>query len=277
MRGSILIACGGAAARMVSGVSGRVGMDIVYVNADKTIEKTEDGLQILVRPIEETMEEKHSGLVESMRGFRVAVILVALGGTSGSAIVPYIIDYAREAGCIPITVLTVPFGQEQDRRDTAFRVMRNLIPRSDRTVLFDLQTLVENESTRKVNQVMNVSSNVLAFMLKNIADLSEGPILSTLSRHIYTYSYTTGLDPADAVGRALDGGVFPTDTEAGMPVVMVSSGYNDYEIQQITNAVVDRIGSLPDFVYRKDQDDTRVLVFLPVVAVTSSPTASRDG
>ncbi len=214
---------------------------------------------------------------ERLRGVRVSMAFAMLGSKSGTESLLTVADCARNSGCKVISIVGIPWEAEPDHRDKAMQVLGDVLERSDRTFLMDVQTIAElrvEEMDPNPYSFFKTSEYALGFAIRILAGMTDGPFFSTLPEKAYTFSYVNDIDPAEAVQRALGATVFPTDPAYGKLIVTVSSGFGTAQIEQIFHTVVSNTGIIPDIVKRDDREDTKVLVFLPVRL--TSPRASRS-
>lgn len=210
-----------------------------------------------------------------LEGVRVVMVFAMLGGESGTRYMPEIISMARDAGCRVVSIASIPWELEQERRARAMEALPLVVGSSDRTLLMDVQTLVDiraGKPEQKVHSFFRVTARALRFAIGSLASMLEGPFFSIFSQRAYTFAYANEMSPARAVEVAMESTVFETDPAMGKAVVAVSAGFGTAQKESIFETVVGRTGIIPEIVQREDMEDTKVLVYLPV---DLSPRASR--
>lgn len=273
MGDAVLFLCGGGAARVadMSRVSPTFPLPIYRVNPREAVIASDP----------EKATPLASGNPDEIRsrleGMRVAFVFAMLGGDSGTVMLPEVVSLAREAGCKVVSVVSLPWGVEVDRRARAMDALDGIMGASDRTLLMDFDTMaamsLDRRGDPKADSFFRVAARALWFAIDSLARMVEGPFFSTFTQRVYTFAYANEIDPAEAVKIALDSTVFETDPARGKAIVAVSSTFGTARREIVFDTIAGDTGIIPDMVSREDRDDTKVLVFLPVAP--PSPRASR--
>ncbi len=215
--------------------------------------------------------------VESrMEGMRIVFILSILGGETGISMMRRLIGSARDRGCSVVSLVGIPMSFEYTRRERAMAALPELVGISDRLFILDVDAVQHMNVDRRILFMMRMIDSSISFAAYGLSDAMEGPFFSTFTQKVYTFAYSSELDPADAVNKALDSTMFESDPAGGKLIVLVGSGFGRAEVDSVYSTVVGMSGIIPDIVKRSDCEDTKVLVFLPVSPDDlSSPRASR--
>lgn len=265
----ILFVCGGGATAVMRDAVESPDIPTVYLN-------TNDSSTIPLAPegTEGTFGDQHlasalawdneTEIRSKMKGMRVVIVFAVLGGGTGTALLSEAARMAGDEGCKVVSVVGLPMPIEHDRRQRAMEALPGISELSDRMLMLDLGSMQKIYGDIKFVRVLRMMSRSIVFAVANMARMMEGPFFSTLSRKVYTFAYTSEMDPTRAVDSATESTMFPTDPSYGKVVVLVSSGFGTAEIESIYNTVVSRTGVVPEIVRRDDREDTKVLVFLPV-------------
>lgn len=208
--------------------------------------------------------DNRDAILERLHGMRVVVLFSILGGGSGIGIPLGISEMARECGCKVVSVVGLPMVFERERRERALAALPQVLEYSDRVFILDMESLNRNYPDVKFVHILRMASRSTVFAVDNLAHSMEGPFFSTFPKKVYTFAYTSDMDPSKAVERATGSTMFQTSPDYGKMIVMVSSGFGTAQIESIYSTVVDMTGIIPDIVKRDDREDTKVLVFLPV-------------
>lgn len=263
----LLVGCGGGASSVLDDAGKNLNVRSLRINANSrsSIPLADDQQGCFGDPFLawSLAIENVDAIRDAMRGMRIVIVFSVLGGGTGTGMVPVIIQCARDCGCRVVSVMGLPMVYEADRRSRAMEAMPGIIEKSDRTLILDLETLNRLYPNVKVRNLLPMVSRILAFSTNCMADVMEGPFFSTFPEKLYTFAYTTDLDPSNAVRHATDASMFRTDPAYGKMIIMVSSGYELAETEGIFNTVVGMTGIIPEIVKRGDKEDTKVLVFLP--------------
>ncbi len=214
-----------------------------------------------------------------IKGLRVVFLFAVVGGEYGTDRMLDIARISREEGCKVVSIVGIPMGFEPDRRKRAFDCLDILVDSSDRTILFDMDTVLKLTSgglDLKIDAIFRISALATSYAVNCLAHLVEGPFFSTFPEKVYTFSYQADIDPAVAVENALESSTFPTDPAVGKVIIFVSSAFGPAQMESIFETVVSNTGITPDIIKRDDREDTRVAVFLPVDLSPVSPRVSRS-
>lgn len=267
MDDAVLFACGGAACRIIAS-TGFDRIPTYRINPREAATGNPDFRTPMSRGEEYAIKN-------TLAGVRVAFVYAMLGGESGSAMLPHVVECARQSGCRVIAVAGLPHPLERERRERAIETLDSIRGIADRIFLMDMGMFEKINGGVKIDSSLRVIGHTISLSMDNLAAIVDGPFFSTFPEPAYTFSYVNDIDPAEAVQRALGATVFHTDPAYGKLIVTVSSGFGTAQIEQIFHTVVSNTGIIPDIVKRDDREDTKVLVFLPVRL--TSPRASRSG
>lgn len=264
-----LFVCGGGARAVLSDANDMPSVPTVFLNSNdsSTIPLVPEGTlgtfgdQGLAYSL---VLNSGDAIRERLEGMRVVILFSMLGGGSGIGIPLGVSEMAREMGCKVVSVVGLPMPIEHERRERAMKALPDVLEYSDRVFILDLGSLSKVYPDVKMVQILRMMSRAIVFSVDNMAHVMEGPFFSTFSKDIYTFAYTTDLDPSNAVTRAMQSSMFETNPAFGKMIVMISSAFGTAQVESIYNTVVSRTGIIPDIVKREDSEDTKVLVFLPV-------------
>ena len=265
----ILFACGGAAGHIFTEANESPDVPTVFlnVNSSSTIQLTDadvPGARADPFLASSLLSDNREAICAKLHGMRVVVLFSILGGGSGIGIPLGISEMARECGCKVVSVVGLPMVFEKERRERALAALPQVLEYSDRVFILDMESLNRNYPDVKFVHILRMASRSIVFAVDNLAHSMEGPFFSTFPKKVYTFAYTSDMDPSKAVERATGSTMFQTSPDYGKMIVMVSSGFGTAQIESIYSTVVDMTGIIPDIVKRDDREDTKVLVFLPV-------------
>ncbi len=251
----VLIACGGAASRIVSERAWSIPVEVLNPGAEDDSPEALDA----------AASEAADSVAGSLDGRRIAFVYAVLGGRLGGRIMSEVAVRAKVAGCRVVAVVGIPMPFERDRRGRAAGFILELAQAADRTLLLD-EAVVWSLSPpeTKFRAFLGATANTLAFAVENLSWMAEGPFFSTMSQRAYTYACVTDFVPADAASRAVRAAAYPVDLSKEGAVVAVGSGVTDGQIEDLSERMAAETGTVPDVVRRADAEDTKVLVFLPV-------------
>lgn len=258
MTDAVLFACGGGAASVIS-ESGFDALPVYYTNPRE--------VNFTTKPVFLTLMGRGDPdkIREKLNGVRVVFVFAMLGGESGTRMLQEVAGYAKDEGCKVVSVVSIPWKLEPDRRQKALDALMNIVDVSDRVLLLDIQTIVElREVDSKANEFFRSVRSVIKFVLNGLAQMLNGPFFTTFVEKVYTFSYVNDIDPVRAVGYAMNATAFPTDPSYGRMIVTVGGGFETAHIEQVFDTVANNTGIIPDIVRREDREDTKVVIYLPV-------------
>ncbi len=263
----ILFACGGAARHILDSARESPGVPVVFIDSNNGSSIQFIGDDMPDEHIDQFLAytlayENRNEIRRAIAGMRIAIIFAVLGGQTGTRMMPVVAQCAHTEGCRVVTIVGLPL--EEGRRGRAMAAVPEISEVSDRMIVLDMAMNSKIYPDLRIHRVMNLIANTVMFTTRNIAWLMEGPFFSTFSKKTYTVAYTTDIDPSGAVSRATDASMFDTDPSFGKMIVLVSSEFGTAQIESVYSTVVNMTGIIPDIVKRKDREDTKVLVFLPV-------------
>ena len=274
----LMVCCGGGIHHIMEPYMDRFSSELIFINKD-------DGSPGSSRdwgscPCPDNVSflnlDDAEGIGTRMRGKRVVFVLSILGGDTGLNMMHHVIGVARDHGCSVVSLVGVPMKFEEGRRGRAMDALPELVVQSDRLFILDVDTIFNMNIHRRSHFLFNAIDSSISFAAHGLYDAMEGPFFSTFTQKVYTFAYSSELDPADAVNKALDSTMFESDPAGGKLIVLVGSGFGRAEVDSVYGTVVGMSGIMPDIVKRSDCEDTKVLVFLPVSPDDlSSPRASR--
>lgn len=265
----LLVVCGGAAAKIVGESGDKIDIDKIFVDSNvdnSTVPLVSDDRDYRGdADLSFTLAlDNADAIKKGMKGKRLVFIFSMLGGGAGTGMVPAIIGMAKQCGCLTSCILGIPWSLESERREKALEALWENVKMADRTLVLDADTIPKIYPDIRLHNIMTQVANTLVFTMNCLADMANGPFFSTFSQRMYTFAYTSDLDPEIAVDRALGASMFKTDPTTGKVIVTVSSRFGLSECEVVLDKIVSLSGIMPDIVKREDSEDTKVLVFLPV-------------
>ncbi len=144
--------------------------------------------EAVLRSLEESREE----ILRQLRSYEVVFLLAALGGGTGSALLPYLVRELRESDAFPVPVGFLPFQVEvasnAGRRDSVRAALREL------EGMGGLLLLLANEKLRRfeslpIHRALAVRNAYLHDLVTSLVDMIENPSqlnvdLATVRRHL---------------------------------------------------------------------------------------------
>ncbi len=181
------------------------------------------------------IEEERDEVLRQLRPFEVVFLLGALGGGTGSALLPYLVRELRETDAIPVPVAFLPFHVEvrtnSSRRDSVRATLREL------EEMGGLLLLLANEKLRRfdglpIHRALGVRNAFLHGLVASLVDMVENPSqlnvdLATIKRHL----------AGSGTSTLLCGEVHVSEPERLLPQAIRDS-LLDFELGRRTRALI---------------------------------------
>ncbi len=189
-----VIGCGGAGCNMADWLykKGVQGAEIIAINTDQQhLDIREADKKILLgkeltrglgtggipqKGTEAAKESSHE-LKEVLRNTDMVFVTAGLGGGTGTGSAPYVAQLAKEAGCIVIGVVTMPFSIEKARIDKAEFGLKQLRQVSDTVIVIDNNRLSRIAGNLPIQQAFAVANEIVSTMIKGIVEIIAVPSL----------------------------------------------------------------------------------------------------
>lgn len=178
MKNTLLVGLGGAGINIANYVKGYIGCDALAINTDASALKQNCfESNLLIGP--EICKGKPAGTLQ--RGFQAAkestvelekalshhqtlVMIAGLGGGTGTGALTVVSKLSLSLGKQPLVIVSLPFGFESDRRETAFAALKKLEQIKVKILVYDNQTLLEDPANRNkaLQEVFEESNKKIA-------------------------------------------------------------------------------------------------------------------
>jgi len=151
--------------------------DLLYTTADKKILIGKDstkGLGAGSNPKlgEEAARENEPEIKKSISGADMVFITCGLGGGTGSGSIPVIADTAKKVNALTISIVTMPFAMEGNRRyENAVYGLEKLAEASDTLIVIPNDKLLELAPDLPIHTAFKVADEILTNAVKGIAEL----------------------------------------------------------------------------------------------------------
>ena len=146
----LIIGVGGAGCSLADKISRELQYDMFGVNySKKTLEDknykhnlcleeySQAEQAVSIRAVESATLQACDDFKALLNGVVKVIFIVGLGGNTGSAAIPILVDAAKALGVHVTTIVTLPFMFETERRKVAEDALAKLKNNSDELVLFD--------------------------------------------------------------------------------------------------------------------------------------------
>ncbi len=113
-------------------------------------------------------------------GVDIVFITAGLGGGTGTGAAPVVAEIARRKGALTVGVVTTPFRIERGRMEHAAFALTEMRRQCDTVVVIDNNKLMQLVPQLPINEAFKVADQVLANMIKGIAETISAPSLINL-------------------------------------------------------------------------------------------------
>jgi len=126
------------------------------------------------------IEESRKRVEDLLSDVDIAFVTAGLGGGTGTGAAPVIAEIARRKGTITVGVVTTPFRIEKGRIEYAATALTEMRRQCDTVVVIDNNKLMQLVPQLPINEAFRVADQVLASMIKGIAETISAPSLINL-------------------------------------------------------------------------------------------------
>lgn len=126
------------------------------------------------------IEESRKRVEDLLTGADIVFITAGLGGGTGTGAAPVVAEIARRKGAITVGVVTTPFRIEKGRIEHAANALTEMRRQCDTVVVIDNNKLMQLVPQLPINEAFMVADQVLANMIKGVAETVSAPSLINL-------------------------------------------------------------------------------------------------
>lgn len=125
-------------------------------------------------------EETKDDIKAELKDCDLLFVTCGLGGGTGTGSAPMVSKYAKEAGAIVISAVTLPFKMEGARMSKAEDGLLALRDACDTVIVIENQKLVQLAGNKPIKEAFAVADNLIATMIKGITETISQPSLVNL-------------------------------------------------------------------------------------------------
>ena len=126
------------------------------------------------------IEGSRKHIEDLLAGADIVFVTAGLGGGTGTGAGPVIAEIARRKGAITVGVVTTPFRIEKGRIECAMNALTEMRRQCDTVVVIDNNKLMQLVPQLPINEAFGVADQVLANMIKGVAETVSAPSLINL-------------------------------------------------------------------------------------------------
>ncbi|NHK32830.1 MAG: cell division protein FtsZ [Asgard group archaeon] len=120
-------------------------------------------------------EESYSEIQRTISDADIIFLTCGLGGGTGTGAMPIIAEIAKKSNAIVMSVVTLPFTIEGNRKEKAYRGLEELREHSDTVVVIDNDRLLDLVPDLPIEEAFSVADEVLANFIHSILNTVTQP------------------------------------------------------------------------------------------------------
>lgn len=201
-----------------------------------------------------------------MEGYRSVLLLSPIGGGSFETAHSLISECARSLDLPMISLCTIPYSFESERRSKALESLASLPESVDNVFVIDLQrTISSDAATENFQDYLERTGIIVADLMKILSDMMDTiPFSSYCSSPVYTISIGSGIPLAEAVSDALAHPYFDIVPGCGKVLIFTESDVSQFDMEQAVSLLSAHSNALPEYVGRAAIGKNSVLLFIPI-------------
>lgn len=262
MANTLIIGYGGFGAGCVRSYSRLFSWPAVILDTHEVEQNSDEVyLDLVELSSDETLDSKR--LCNIMSGYRNILLVSSLGGESFSYAYQRIINSARSLDLPVISLCTMPYIFETDRRSRAIDNLKVLSGSASNLFIIDSQKTIQEDCAP--GDFLEKTKGFLVNTMKILINLLEcGPFYSYCSDPIYTLALGSAPILTDAIHDALDRPLFDLKSISGKVLICADAVADSTEMDEITSYLVQRCSALPEFIGKAGMGDHDVIIFVPI-------------
>lgn len=239
---------------------------------------------------EEAAKESADELEQYLRGTDILFIMAGLGGGTGTGASPIIAEIGKKVGAVVVSIVTLPFSAEGNRRrEIAMKGLANLAKSSDTIVVVNNDRIMGIAKELPLQQAFFISDEIVARAVKGIVELVMKPglinvdladlrsILEKGGPAILSFGESDGENRAvESVEDALGNPLLEADISGGKAAIInITSGpdFSLEEMEQIVETIVSSLDTTANVIWgaRIDESLKGAVQVLLIVTGAASP------
>jgi len=263
--GTLVIGCGGGGCNIVNRLAGISSVDILTVNTDrKGLVRSRSNNRILLG--DGTINEGCGGDIEKgrslakdaaemidehIKGHLNVVIMVGLGGGTGTGAASIIAEMAKRNGARVIIFASIPMSFESGRREIATDALGDLKGKCDILIVMDGDRLAEIDPLLGAREAFSVLDQMMCESFTGLMEMFEGEegesIYHTMKGGTFTVSFAEGMN-VEKVAVAIVHGIMVNSKVMSEPLIFIRGNIPSGHERPISYKVSEVIGKAPTFI-----------------------------
>ncbi len=126
-------------------------------------------------------EESKDSIRKEIEGSDMVFILAGMGGGTGTGASVVVASAAREAGALPVSIVSMPFAFEKGRKERARDYLRELVLVSESTVLLENDRLAAVFPDQNMHSAFGVMDTLVSDLVSNVTSTLVKPSLLNIN------------------------------------------------------------------------------------------------
>lgn len=126
-------------------------------------------------------EEAKDSIRREIEGSDMVFILAGMGGGTGTGSSIVVASAAREAGAMPVSIVSMPFGFEKGRTERAREYLKELVYMSESTVMLENDRLTAAFPDQNLYSAFSVMDTLISDLVSNVTGALVKPSLLNIN------------------------------------------------------------------------------------------------
>ncbi|MCQ2078695.1 MAG: hypothetical protein MJZ38_01360 [archaeon] len=198
--------------------------------------------------------------------YRNILFILPLGGDSFTHVHSLISRCATAVDASLITLCTIPYSFESERRSRAMSTLDSLPQEVDNLFILDLQrTITEKGLVENLDVFLRLTEEFVVRTIGVLAQLLERyPFFSYCTDRAYTLAIGSGLDYPAMVADALEHPYFEIRGRVGKILLCSDAHPTSFELDSAIRYLSARSSSLPEVMGTSGMGEDKVLLLIPI-------------
>jgi cell division GTPase FtsZ len=277
--GTLAVGCGGGGCNIVNRLGKISSVDILTVNTDrKGLVRSRSNRRILLGDGSEggcdgdvelgaSLTRDASDMIEeNIRNHLNIVIMVGMGGGTGTGSAKVIAEIAKRNGSRVITMATLPMAFEAGRRKIAAETLDAIVNVSDITIIIDGDRLIRIDPDLGAREAFSVLDQMICESFLSLMEMLEGSDgesrFNCMKDRMFTVSFAEGMN-AEKIAKDLSAGIMVNAEVTSEPMIFVRGNMPENAEDTIRNVILQNTGYEPVFVHGPPGHGMNVVMFSP--------------
>jgi cell division GTPase FtsZ len=277
--GTLAVGCGGGGCNIVNRLGKISSVDILTVNTDrKGLVRSRSNRRILLGDgpgegcggdvdMGESLTRDASDMIEeNIKRHLNIVLMVGLGGGTGTGSAKVIAEIAKRNGSRVITIATLPMAFEAARRKIALDSLNAIYEISDIIVVIDGDRLIRIDPDLGAREAFSVLDQMVCESFLALMEMLEGndgeARFNYMRDKTFTVSFAEGMN-AGKIAKDLKAGTMVNAETQSQPLIFVRGNMPQNAEDTISDAVEQNLGYGPEFIRGPSGQGMNVVMFSP--------------